>query len=178
MWIVLFVSWVRRLTQIEVAAIFVTLLFDIYIINKRDLNMHNLLRSAPLLLFIILLLALSISVYFGNVVSSWKNGYLSDIFGNKEGYISFNKEGQLVTETQVAIPKYADRHVYKLYDNMYFDRLNGNLLDIVPGPETSIFKIELYARSGLIPPLKGVQKKTYDLSKNEPVTEASLNQID
>ena len=172
MWIVLFVSWFRRLTQIEVAAIFVTLLFDIYIINKRDLNMHNLLRSAPLLLFIILLLALSISVYFGNAVASWKNGFISDIFGNKEGYISFNKDGQLVTGTQVAIPKYADRNVYKLYDNMYFDRLNGNLLEIVPGTGTElIHKIQVYLRSGKT---GGI----YDVSNGVPVIEASLNQMD
>jgi hypothetical protein len=66
---------------------------------------------------------------------------------------------------------------------MYFDPVNGNLLDIVPGLDTSISKIELYARKGLIPDSKtgvipGVKKQTYDVSNGVPVTEASLNQVD
>jgi hypothetical protein len=135
--------------------------------------MRDLLQSAPLMLFIILLLALSISVYFGNATTRWSNGkdgFFADLFGSKEGYISFNSEVPLINKPLI-IPKYSNNNVHKIYDNIYYDPLNGNLLELVPDTgNTSVFKMYVYARSG-------AKNGPYDISNGVAVPEASLNQI-
>ena len=117
--------------------------------------MTGLSRSAPLILFVILLLTLAISVYFGNALKHW----------NLEGYIGFNNTGQLVNR-KTRIEKYTNAHdVIKLYDNMYFDPLNANLLELEPGQGDKISKIAVYDR-------EGTHSGPYDVSNGIPVASA------
>jgi len=79
--------------------------------------------TSPLFIFIILLLILVLSIVFG------KNKILQGFSEKSEGFVDFNitaNMGDLVN-----IPQYsASVSVIKLYDNLYFDNKNGNLIEI------------------------------------------------
>ena len=49
-------------------------------------------------------------------------------FFQREGFITFLKNEDSMTEQ--IIPQYSDDTVYKLYDNLYFDRKNGSLIEV------------------------------------------------
>ena len=76
------------------------------------------IKLTPLLLFVLLLIVLVISVVFGKM-------------NNMEGFVAFQKD--IVTPlAQVWIPQYSAEAVtvYKLNDNMFFDKRNGNFIEI------------------------------------------------
>lgn len=68
------------------------------------------------MLFLILLIVLVISIVFGNML-------------NLEGFVSFaNSVNNL---DNINIPQYNKTNtVYKLYDNLYYDNKNGNLIEV------------------------------------------------
>ena len=50
-------------------------------------------------------------------------------FCNKESFVAFQKEEPVLNS--VFIPQYSKtKNVYKLYDNLYFDNKNGNLIEV------------------------------------------------
>ena len=74
------------------------------------------MKITPFILFLILLVTLVISMLF------------SDSLREKEGFVSF---GNTNTDIQkMKIPQYGDKEVTYLYDNMYFDGANGNLIEV------------------------------------------------
>ena len=78
------------------------------------------MKVTALLLFLILLIVLVVSVIIGKNV--WK-----------EGFISYKKSSNSTPTTPytLTIPTYSnDRQVTKLFDNLYFDTGNGNLIEI------------------------------------------------
>lgn len=81
------------------------------------------IKFTPFILFLILLVTLVISMLFGN---SW---LLSR--KNTEGFVSFGYNNKNVMP--VYIPQYSadvNKKVIYLYDNMYFDGANGNLIEV------------------------------------------------
>ena len=74
------------------------------------------IKLTPLVLFLIILFVLVISVIFGR----WLN--------IEEGFISFQKNQAINAST--IIPQYSNSEVYKLYDNLYYDYSNGNIIVI------------------------------------------------
>ena len=74
------------------------------------------IKLTPLVLFLIILFVLVISVIFGR----WLN--------IEEGFISFQKNQAIIAST--IIPQYSGNGVYKLYDNLYYDYSNGNIIVI------------------------------------------------
>jgi len=75
------------------------------------------IKITPLFLFLLLLFVLVISVLFGN--------YLISL----EGFVSFQKTKS--SNDRVLIPTYSKTATpIKLYDNLYFDDRNGNLIEI------------------------------------------------
>jgi hypothetical protein len=75
--------------------------------------------GTPLILFLILLSALVISMLFGN---SW-------LLSRKEGFVSFGYSNPNIM--QVTISQYsASNTVIYLYDNLYFDGKNGNIIEV------------------------------------------------
>jgi hypothetical protein len=88
------------------------------------------MKITPLILFLILLFVLVISVLFSK--------YLP-LFNGKEGMIGFNGDKKPLDES--FIPQYStdiqNHLLVKLYDNIYFDGKNGNLIEVdesVPEP--------------------------------------------
>jgi len=74
------------------------------------------IKITPMFLFLILLIVLVISVIFGNRLL-------------KEGFVSFQKDKTYLN--YVNIPSYSKtKTVPKLYDNLYFDNNNGNLIEV------------------------------------------------
>jgi hypothetical protein len=79
--------------------------------------------TSPLFIFIILLLILVLSIVFG------KNKILQGFSEKSEGFVDFNITANM--GDSVNIPQYsASVSVIKLYDNLYFDNKNGNLIEI------------------------------------------------
>jgi len=73
-------------------------------------------KISPLILFLILLIVLVVSVIFGKLL-------------NLEGFVSF-AQSKNSSET-IKIPQYSSRtHVYKLYDNIFVDNNNANLIEV------------------------------------------------
>lgn len=74
------------------------------------------LKLSPLMLFLILLIVLVISIVFGNSL-------------NLEGFVSFGNSVNSLDN--INIPQYNKTNtVYKLYDNLYYDNKNGNLIEV------------------------------------------------
>lgn len=127
--------------------------------------MKELLRSAPLFLFVLLLLILSLSVYFGNATKSWANPREGFFGSNREGYIGFNRTGTPINRN-IVIPQYSsNKSIVQLYDNIYFDEMNANLLELGPGTGTQISTINVYDRNGNM-------HGPYDVSNGATVPEA------
>ena len=73
-------------------------------------------KISPLILFLILLIVLVISVIFGKLL-------------NLEGFVSF-AQSKNSSET-IKIPQYSSTtNVYKLYDNIFVDNNNANLIEV------------------------------------------------
>jgi len=77
------------------------------------------MKVTALLLFLILLIVLVVSVIVGKSV--WKEGFIS--------YQQSNKSTQS-NPYALTIPTYSNKPVTKLFDNLYFDTGNGNLIEI------------------------------------------------
>ena len=67
------------------------------------------------MLFLLLLVVLVISISFGNML-------------NLEGFISFGYSNNTMDSMQ--IPQYSSSYVNKLYDNIFYDSKNGNLIEV------------------------------------------------
>jgi len=76
------------------------------------------IKITPLILFLILLIVLVTSVVFGN-----------KFFTGHEGFVSFQYDKKPVD--YVLVPSYSSKNnVVKLYDNMFFDNNNGNIIEV------------------------------------------------
>ena len=67
------------------------------------------------MLFLLLLIVLVISITFGNML-------------HLEGFISFGQNNTIMDSMQ--IPQYSSSYVHKLYDNIFYDPKNGNLIEV------------------------------------------------
>ena len=79
------------------------------------------IKITPFILFLILLITLVISTLFGN----------SFLLKEKEGFVSFGYNNADIVK--VNIPQYStdpNKQVTYLYDNLYFDGINGNLIEV------------------------------------------------
>lgn len=79
------------------------------------------MKITPLILFLILLFVLIISMLFGN----------SFLLKKREGFVSFGYNNN--DNTKINIPQYSsdvNKQVTYLYDNLYFDGTNGNLIEV------------------------------------------------
>ena len=104
------------------------------------------IKLTPLFLFLILLFVLLMAGILGN-----------RLYNMEEGFISYN-EAQTPLQSQLTIPQYSTANsVYKLYDSIYFDSKNGNLLQLFGTPYNgsnvdtsggSLTSINLLSRSG------------------------------
>ena len=85
------------------------------------------LKFSPLILFIILLVVL----IFSTIIC--KTCFLNS--NNAEGFVSYQYDKDTVinpnTMYNVSLPQYSTKNtVTKLYDNLFFDVLNGNLIEV------------------------------------------------
>ena len=82
------------------------------------------IKVTPFVLFLILLAVLVISILFGNALKT---------FLNKESFINFNNNTVSQFGNPVYIPQYSkdpQRKVISLYDNIFFDTKNANLIEV------------------------------------------------
>ena len=82
------------------------------------------LKITPLILFLILLAVLILSILMGNTIKSMMY---------KESFVNFNQSNATNYGNTIYIPQYSandGRKVISLYDNIYVDNVNGNLLEI------------------------------------------------
>jgi hypothetical protein len=80
------------------------------------------MKITPLLLFLILLAVLVASLF----ICKHCFGEISE---EQEGFVSFETDTASLDE--VSIPQYSKKaNVSKLYDNLYFDSANGNLIEV------------------------------------------------
>ena len=88
------------------------------------------LKFSPLLLFIILLLVLVFSTILCKNCLSYMNSK-----SKKEGFVSFNADidpnANSNVMLEVNIPQYSEKkNVAKLYDTLFFDTINGNMIEV------------------------------------------------
>ncbi|NDC83910.1 hypothetical protein EB093_09690, partial [bacterium] len=90
--------------------------------------MKGIFSSAPLFLFLLLLLVLAVSSYLGESAQL-----------TTEGFIQFSGNSPLMGVVDVADYSVgtAKNTAIKLYDNMYFDPKNANLVEIGGGIMTT-----------------------------------------
>ena len=80
------------------------------------LYIYNTMKLSPVMIFILLLLLLVISVVF----CRWA-------MYNMDGFVGYNFDVEPLTS--VKITNYSDKNnLYKLYDSLYFDNQNGNIV--------------------------------------------------
>ncbi len=80
-------------------------------------------RMTSLHLFLVLLVVLVISVYFGREARKWTAA------GSMEGYVGYNYSSAPLS--MVAVTDYVStRTVMKVYDNLYLDKVNANLVEV------------------------------------------------
>lgn len=133
--------------------------------------MKGIFSSAPLFLFLLLLLVLAISAYFGESATVLQT----------EGFRRFSGETPLMGTVQIDDYSVgtAKNDIIKLYDNMYFDPKNANLIEV--GGETltkgnaestgvSVTTISVYDRDG-------GKHGPYDATKGEDVPESATTKI-
>jgi len=79
------------------------------------------MKITPLLLFLILLIVLVLSILFSNFLP---------LSNTKESFVSFSNNKQPID--YVSIPQYSpsSQSVLKIYDNVFFDTTNGNLIEV------------------------------------------------
>ena len=80
------------------------------------------MKITPIILFLILLLVLVLSIIFSNLLP---------LNNTREGMINFGYNKQ--SDDNLTIPQYNNspaKSVNKLYDNIYFDDINGNLIEV------------------------------------------------
>uniref|UniRef100_A0A6C0HD14 Uncharacterized protein n=1 Tax=viral metagenome TaxID=1070528 RepID=A0A6C0HD14_9ZZZZ len=73
------------------------------------------IKLSPFMIFLLLLIVLVISITFGNML-------------NLEGFITFGYSNNTMDDMQ--IPQYSSAYVNKLYDNIFYDPKNGNLIEV------------------------------------------------
>ena len=82
------------------------------------LYIYNTMKLSPVMIFILLLLLLVISVVF----CRWA-------MYNMDGFVGYNFDVEPLTS--VKITNYSDKNnLYKLYDSLYFDNQNGNIIEV------------------------------------------------
>jgi hypothetical protein len=79
------------------------------------------MKITPFILFLLLLVVLVLSILFSNFLP---------IQHDKEGFIAFSENKQPID--YISIPQYSSSSntVVKLYDNLFFDTLNANLIEV------------------------------------------------
>jgi hypothetical protein len=78
------------------------------------------MKLTPLLLFLLLLVVLVIAVI------TLKNPIVLD---KQEGFVQFKTN--VVPQTETVVPPYSSRSIVKLYDNLFIDRKNANIVEVV-----------------------------------------------
>uniref|UniRef100_A0A6C0JYN7 Uncharacterized protein n=1 Tax=viral metagenome TaxID=1070528 RepID=A0A6C0JYN7_9ZZZZ len=78
------------------------------------------MKLTPLLLFLLLLVVLVIAI------TTLKNPIQSV---EKEGFVQFKTN--VVPQTETVVPPYSSRSIVKLYDNLFVDRQNLNIVEVV-----------------------------------------------
>ena len=130
-------------------------------------------KLTPLFLFLILLFVLLL----GSILSDW-------LFKINEGFISYN-ESQTPIQSQLTIPQYSTVNtVYKLYDSVYFDSNNGNLIQLFGKPYDgtnvdtsggSLTSISLVPRSGGEPNIYNVTTANTGTSVDQSMVGKSVS---
>lgn len=112
------------------------------------------IKFSPLVLFILLLLILALSVFVGNSIQSWVNPEAHDF----ESFIGYNYSVSLMSSQ--TIPDYSTINpLIKIYDNLYFDNKNGNVVKLLStayggntatyGGNTQLKAISVCGRDGI-----------------------------
>jgi len=125
------------------------------------MKMNIQLKLTPLTLFLILLLVLVISILF------------SKYFPLNEGFITFAEDKTPLEP--VYIPTYSSNttSVVKLYDNMFFDMRNANLIEIdgtvvvSPANNGNVGNVESVGNVGNVAPSSTTISKVYVLPREE-----------
>jgi hypothetical protein len=84
--------------------------------------------TKPIYLFVLLLVILVVSVLFGN---AWKK-LTKETTQKQEGLIGFSESNN--SGDKISISQYSKNKVYKLFDNLFYDDSNGNLIEIDGAP--------------------------------------------
>ena len=79
------------------------------------------MKLTPLLLFLLLLIVLVIAVTTLKPVNSPSTA-------DKEGFVQF--QTNVIPQNEVKVPPYSGRSIVKLYDNIFFDRQNANIVEV------------------------------------------------
>ncbi len=103
-------------------------------------------KVSPLILFVGIFIILALAVYFGKSIST---------VTEKESFIAFSKDFPALSKITVDTYSSTNTQVYKLFDNMYFDRINANTIDVFghayndpTNNPTDILAIKVYTPDG------------------------------
>ena len=81
------------------------------------------MKLSPLFIFLLLLVVLVISI------TTLKNPIIPIDKEEKEGFIQFH--ATTAAQKEVQVPQYSSRPIVKLYDNLFIDRKNANIVEVV-----------------------------------------------
>ena len=106
------------------------------------------IKLSPLVLFVILLLLLAVSVFVGKTLQSWVNPEAKAF----ESFIGYNSTIPILSSQVVS--GYSSNPIIKVYDNIYFDNINGNIVKLLSASNgnisgnTSLTSINVCPRDG------------------------------
>jgi len=85
------------------------------------------IKLTPLMIFILLLVVLLLSIFISSYMQSWST----------EGFLAYNYNNGSTAMKQFTLPFYSNKTVYQLYDSLYFDSANGNVIELFGTPYSS-----------------------------------------
>lgn len=136
-----------------------TVNFFTTIFYSQNRNRMKGLKLSSFMIFLIILIVLVILVALYNYFSS-----------GKEGFLNYQEKTKILNT--ITIGMYANQPVVKLYDNLYFDKANGNLIEIYSTTKEDV-SLRVDVKSIYVTTRDGVST-IYNNTANPPVEESLI----
>ena len=136
------------------------------------------MKFSPIMIFVFILLVLALSIIFGDSLKNLVTPTSSSSQRLEEGFLSYNYDAQSAFKDNINIPYYSPtKQVHRLYDNLYYDPVNGSVIVLfggqyeAPKPEPA-YKKKDYKMNAL--ELKWYRKNNSDFNYTNLPTDTDL----
>ena len=130
------------------------------------------MKFSPIMIFVFILLVLALSIIFGDSLKDLVTPISSKVQELEEGFLSYNYDAQSSFNANVYIPYYSTtKQVHRLYDNMYYDYVNGSVIVLFGSQSTTADKVGNTITGYTVFNRDGTSPGTYTVSPDVPTYE-------